>query len=657
MTRLGATSAIAALCCAGASACADDDGIATAQTEGSTSETGATDSETGTSGAVPPAFCEGATQLFYDPMVGALQAYPDDFYTVPADTATGVRLDLRLGENVNIPGLAAAFLSVYEQASTLDGFGTTAGAYFRFNGPLDRGSLPAIDGVAEPSDSLLMVDLDASPPQLVPLVWRLVPESPDNPAETLSIEPVEPLEPARRYGFALTTAAAGLDGGCVAPSATMRALLEGTTTDPALGRTQEAVADVTEALVEAGAIEFPQELTAAVAFTTQTTVDHSVAIATEIQSTQAPTFSPDGPCEDLGADVPYRSCVGVIDTLDFTNTAEAVPGDLSTSGSYDVPVVVYLPKGGSAPWPTILYGHGLGGDRLQASFLADFAAGENHAVIAIDAPKHGDHPDTGEDAVLDFFGLSGELIDPLDAFKLRDNFRQGTYDKLQLLEAVREGIDADGDGQVDLDIERFHYLGVSLGGIMGAEFVALAPDVDTATMIVPGARVTSIVQDGASFASLLQTFASAATDGEIARFFPFLQGVIDRGDAGVYARHVLPGRRLPGFDRQAPQVLMQMVLSDNTVPNTANGYYARALGAPLVGEQRLAIGVAHEPELPTAGNIDATHTAGVFQFDDLETGVMASHANIATSEVAQTQIRRFLLTHQTGTPSEILDPY
>ena len=658
MTQMGARAALVTfVALVGATACADDEAAEIADTDSGTSDTDDASSSGTTTGAMAPEFCAGATQLFYDPMAGALDAYPDDFYTVADGGATGVRLDLRLGENVNIPGLAAAFISVYDQASTLDGFGTTAGAYLRFNGPVDRDTLPAIDGEADPADSLLMVDLDASPPTLVPLVWRLVPESPDNPAATLSIEPVAPLNPATRYGFALKSSVLGEDGGCVSPSPTMQALLEGSATDPALASTQTAVGEVTAALVEIGAVDFPQELTAAVRFTTQTTVDQSMAIADEIRSTQPPSFVPDGPCEDPGMDAAYLRCSGVIDVLDFTNNAERVAADLSSSGSYDVPTVVYLPKTGSAPWSTILYGHGLGGDRAQAEILADFAASENLAVIAIDAPKHGDHPDAGEDAVLDFFGLSGQLIDPLDAFKLRDNFRQGTYDKLQVVEAIRAGVDADDDGSVDLDIDRFHYIGVSLGGIMGAEFVALAPDVDTATMIVPGARVTSIVQDGTSFASLLATFASAATDGEIARFFPFLQGVIDRGDSGVYVQHLLPGRRLPGFDQAAPQVLMQMVLSDSTVPNTANGYYARSLGAPVVGEQRLAIGVPNEPELPTAANIDAMHTAGVYQFEELGTGVMASHSNVATSQVAQDQIRRFILSQQGDGVSEIIDPF
>jgi hypothetical protein len=126
----------------------------------------------------------------------------------------------------------------------------------------------------------------------------------------------------------------------------------------------------------------------------------------------------------------------------------------------------------------------------------------------------------------------------------------------------------------------------------------------------------------------------------------------------VYTRHIA-AERLPGFDEATPQVLVQMVLEDDTVPNSANAFFARGVGAPLLGDELLPIGgVPLQPELPTVGNLDRAHTWGLFQFDIMDAeGTMASHGGIARSIVAQTQITRFVTSQLDAGVSEIIDPY
>lgn len=637
-----------------------DSGTSSATDQPSTSSSGDTeaDGSSSSSSGEPITFCEGPTSLLYSPSAQRLDAFPDDVFTEDADTPTGLRMNLVPGDNVILGGAIAAFGTVFEQANTLDGFGTTAGFYFTFNRPIDPSTLPPnAPDAATASDSLVMIDLDADPPALVPFEYSITAENPGEPLTTLVLEPMAPLQPAHRHGVALTQRVRAEDGDCIAPSESMLSLLQGEAVAP-LDRVQGGVDALVAALVDAGTIAVVEELSAAVVFTTQTTVDEVATIAEEIRTTGSPTYLPDEiACEEPEKDAPYRVCRGTIDVLDYTNEDEVVTADLSTTGSYDLPVVVFLPLTGTAPYPTILYGHGLGGTRDQAAFLGELFGPDGMAVIAVDAPKHGDHPDGGDDAVLDFFGLSLNIADPLDALQLRDNFRQGSFDRLQVVQAVLSGIDADDDGTVDLNAGAMHYLGVSLGGIMAPGVLAFAPEFRTATLLVPGARSTSIVRDGSSFSSLLGVFAQAATDGELVRFFPVVQSVIDRGDAGVYAQYVLPGRRLQGFDESAPSVLGQMVIDDTTVPNSTNRFFTRAMGLPHVGNALQPIGVVpHEPELPTAANFDAEHTAGMFQFDVIEGGGMATHSGIAVSEVGQLQIHRFVTSEAAGAP-EILDPY
>jgi hypothetical protein len=610
-------------------------------------------------GEPPVGFCEGATALVYEPLAKRLDAYPDDVFTVDDDGATGVRVDLRPGENIELAASAMPFAPLFEDASTLDGFGTTAGLYLQFTGPLDAATLPAaVNESPSAEDGVVLVDLDADPIAFVPFEWSLVAEDPGEAHTTLLIEPLVPLLPARHYGFALTTDVLAEDGSCVAPSPSMLALLQGTAAEPELARIQPRIAGLVDALIDADIVTDVIELSATVVFTTQTTIDDSVAIATEIRATDPPAFTSAGPCTPTEPPGAFVVCDGTLDVLDYTGADEAVADDASAQGGYTLPVRAWLPTTGTAPFPTFVYGHGLGGTRDQGSVLAEFAAPIGYAVVAVDAPKHGDHPDVGGIDVLDFFGLSLNLQDPLDALKLRDNFRQGTYDRLQLVRAIAAGLDLDDDGTLDLEGARMHYLGVSLGGIMGAELVAFAPEFLTAVFIVPGARVGNIVAEGAMFSLIVDTFAGMATEGEVARFFPLLQGVIDRGDAGAYVRHVA-AERLPGFDETTPQVLAQIVLDDDTVPNSTNGFFARGLGAPLVGEEIWPVGVIeHQPDLPTSGNKDDGHTWGLFQFDILdEAGTPATHSDVGRSEVAQTQIVEFLQSFVDDGASTIVDPY
>jgi cephalosporin-C deacetylase-like acetyl esterase len=347
--------------------------------------------------------------------------------------------------------------------------------------------------------------------------------------------------------------------------------------------------------------------------------------------------------------------------------------DPSVQTGAPIRMVTYLPDEASPPLRTIIYGHGLGGDRFQAEALADAVVGEELAVVAIDAVNHGDHPHQGDSGMLTtitpiagFFGLwanlgNGAIDWRVDGLQLRDNFRQSTYDKLQLIEVIRSGPDVDGDGVADLGMDGLSYLGVSLGGIMSAELAALAPEIEVVLPVVPGARLANIIKDSATFSMIVDVLRAGATDGEIATFFPILQTVIDRADPGAYLPHVIDNR-LPGFDQDTPQVLMSMVLNDAVVPPSSNLFFGRCLGAPHVGEQLLPVGtIAHEPGLPVSGNIDPEHTAGLFQYDQVETtdGVLepATHENVGRSTVFQLQAIHFLDSYLENGVAEIIDPY
>jgi len=332
--------------------------------------------------------------------------------------------------------------------------------------------------------------------------------------------------------------------------------------------------------------------------------------------------------------------------------------------TYDVPFTAWLPLERPGPFggdalPTVIFGHGLGGARSQAEALAEVAAPMGIATIAIDALSHGDHPTATQDAdllrIIDFFGIEpvAQTFLPL---LMRDHFRQSTYDKLQLVRMIEGGVDLDGDGVTDLDPDRLGYLGVSLGGIMGPELLALSPRLAVGVLIVPGGRVSSIVSDAAQFQVLVDALRPPeATDGDVARFFPVLQTILDRGDAAVWATGLL---HAPA----AQDILFGMVIDDDTVPNVSNRVLARAMGIPQVPPVLQSI----DP-LPTTGpapvsaNGELGQTVGLFQFDRIVDArgqiVPATHSNVGASTVGLECWSRFLEGWLTDGTPVIVDPY
>jgi hypothetical protein len=263
--------------------------------------------------------------------------------------------------------------------------------------------------------------------------------------------------------------------------------------------------------------------------------------------------------------------------------------------------------------------------------------------------------------VLDFFGIdaaAGTFVPLL----MRDQFRQSTFDKLQLLRVLAGGLDLDGDGEPDLDPDRLMYLGVSLGGIMGPALLSLAPEIGAAVLVVPGGRISSIVSDAPAFSILVEVMRPQdATDGDVDRFFPLLQVRLERGDPIVWAPALL-GPRPAGLPEARPHLLMGMVLDDDTVPNSTNRALARALGVPVVPPIRQEVGiVGTTAAAPVAGNWPDGRTAGLLQFDRIgrEDGTLApaTHNNVGASDVGAEAWLRFLEAYLAdGTPI-VVDPY
>ncbi len=639
---------ISALCLIALVACGDDDDT---ELDAGPNDTGVDASDAGMDVDDPDA--PSCTVGLWDPDGTELHQWPDpSLLAEDSATGTGFRLDF------NATGYDASSFRGYaplftEDLPDLDGFGSNAQAYFRFGRGFDVARVPTAEATESPDAGLGIVVLAETP-----YLQRVLTRTTDGDA-TLMLGPMEPLPEATWTAAFVTRALTEAAGGCLEPSPATQALL-----DAPDAQTQEAI----DALIDLGVIAEANDLVALAVTPVQTLTDDSRAVAEDI-TTRDYVRETDPVCteEEL-----FIRCETSFVAWDFRGTDGVLrrnPGDaLDPVRQYELPITAWLPKEGTAPFPTIVWGSGLGSGREQGQRLATFAAPEGFATVAIDPVAHGEHPDVPEDegtsviaTVVRFFTIGDQRERALEPLRMRDNFRQSSYDKLQLVRLLQAGLDANGDGEVDLDASRLSYLGVSLGGIMGVELLALSDAFGAGVLVVPGGRVSSIISESATFGPLIDLLRPpTVTDGDIDRFFPILQTILDRGDAGTYGPHVV-------FDRFAagePSILGGVVLDDATVPNAANYHLMRAMRLELMADElRPEPGIVRGPAIPVSANIfDGRSTAGFLQFDvvrDRPDGEVedASHDNVGDSEQGAFAWFDFLRTHYDDGLAVIRDPY
>ena len=297
-------------------------------------------------------------------------------------------------------------------------------------------------------------------------------------------------------------------------------------------------------------------------------------------------------------------------------------------GDQQVHVTVFLPEGAMPPagWPVILFGHGFGNDRhMIPPLVAGTFARRGFATVAINVVGHGGGPDgtlsikeAGKDTVTLPAGGRGRDIDgdgqigttegvgtarrgPLALVSSRDGLRQTVADLMQLIRAIRRGVDVDGDGRPDLDGDQIYYAGQSFGGIYGTLLMAVDPLPKAGVLTVPGAPITEIARQAPVFRPLLIEQLTVRKpplmngDKDLVESLPLwgeppvtapaagslaIQAYLDRAewlqqaaDPSAFAPYL---RTAPLTAAGPRAVLVQMALGDRTVPNPTTEQMIRA---------------------------------------------------------------------------------
>ncbi|TNF31179.1 MAG: hypothetical protein EP329_12755 [Deltaproteobacteria bacterium] len=632
----------ALLACDAASGAADDAGV------DATPDVAVADVDATDDAASPPPFCDGPTHQLYAPLVGAeLELFPDDFYTrVDADSPTGVRLDFSPEIAPWIDGVADLLHQTFRELDGLSGFGTNAGLVFRFDGPV--GALPETVDASLTGEAIVLLDLGTDPPTRVPFEART-----NDDGKDIILWPLRPLRRGTPHAALITTAQPAADGGCLAPSPTLRALLTGAVDAPRL----RALVPRYAALLAATGLA-PEDVSAATVFTTQDDVSVIRAVAADVR---ARSYGWSEPPTCVAGNV-MRRCDGAFEASDYRDGLAIL--DASPSATWRLEVTVWLPAG-PGPFPTIIAAHGIADSVEGASaHIARNLVPEGFAVVATDAMFHGRHPTTAtvppDLQTLTFLGVDIEEM-TIDALQLRGSFNQTLVDRLQMIALLRADPDIDGDGAADLDTDHLGYYGMSLGGMMGAPLLALAEHVDAGVLTVAGGRLMTFATDNDTVEPFKPLLADlVGSQAVLNRLLTAAQTVVDAADPATFGPHILADR-LDGAP-SVPNLLFQVAIADETVPPAAGKALARALAIPHVPPVLDPVAlIPTASAAPLAGNLaDGAATAGFFQYDRVSEGAAvtaATHNGTMFSPEARLQALHFLETWRDTGSGEILDPY
>jgi hypothetical protein len=599
----------------------------------------------------PPSYCESTLGQAYDPEdPGFLGALPDDWFTSDdPESPTGLRVTLHDHIDQWLEDFEPLVQDAYTTLDGLDGWGTSAPIMIRFEdriGPLPEGWDESLT-----SESVQLWMLGDAPERIPYAIEEI------DDGLTLMVQPLRTMHSRTRHGLVITRELRAQSGACLAPSETLRHLLEGNSVTAQVSRLQDGYARLLEV-----ADLTPGDVSAAVVFTTQTGIEGTVAARDDAFTRSiAWTTPPDCSGETIG-DTVIKHCERHYQAWDYR---PVFAGASDVPVATEIPVSIWFPSTGEGLRPTVLFGHGLGDDRLSGIQMADMVHDLGIIVIASDAIKHGDHPTADHTdqmtGVLAFLGidLPNARIDP-DG--LRENFRQTGLERLQLGELLHLSPDLDEDGVDDVDTSHLVYVGASLGAIMGSQVLALDSRYEAGVLLMPGGQLTGVLR----YASVMDNLAPVisqvmGTEDEFLRLLGVVQAAMDPGDPLSYARHVLEARI---DDADGPHLLATMVLNDDTVPNETTRPLAHTLGTPIVGPVVWTMDGLEVLDPGPGGAIAANgpqgRTTGLFQYDRMtKNGEIrpASHANMPLSPESRYQLRHFATTlFETGTP-EIIDPY
>jgi len=575
-------------------------------------ESGSSDSPAPITFTPPPPPPGTGFVALYAPPVDVVP-YPNDLYN-----PTGTRLAVPV--KITSP--------LVEALNTLDGFSTTAVISAPFNAPLDPASLIPWNplSMAPSAASIFVLNATAGTPLVPGVDYDVRVSTGAGSADSiLEIVPLRPLSPRTRYAFIVTSgvrSAAGTAAGADLVFGAVRdAHLAGLTSIPGQPALTPLFPALTPLIDTAVGLGLPGS-SVVVAWTMLTQSIRDVLDVVDAATAARPyaLASAGITTAQLGLGLPGIASIytGYLEVpyygdpanplTSFWLSAAQLPPNVQDPvpvvrvPNQRIPLLATLPNAQSgqtqpaAGWPVVIFQHGITLNRTVMFAMADSFAQAGFAVVAIDLPLHGitDPASPFYQAAnerhfnLDNVGATGvfapdgqidngwQILNVGNPLNARDHIRQAVADTIALKRTLPTLDFPDGDAQPDLDGDRIHFVGISLGSIISGVFLGVDSEIKSATLASPAGPWTSILTDPAAidFGGPIRNALSAqglpAGTVGFDNFVRDLQTVIDPIDPVNYAAAAAATHPIHVIE----------VLGDTAVPNGPNDYIASLWGLP-----------------------------------------------------------------------------
>lgn len=316
------------------------------------------------------------------------------------------------------------------------------------------------------------------------------------------------------------------------------------------------------------------------------------------------------------------------------------------NGSYDYPFLLMVPKSceGRA-CPIVQYGHGLFGDRYALDSAGYYEAADAFGAIVLS---------------MDWIGMSNNDVSSIalaaaagdiDQFAtIPDRSQQGMVNLAVALRTLAGSMASDPaltlDGVPVVDTATRVYLGGSQGGIYGATYMAITPDIERGVLVVPGVAYSLMLPRSVYWSDYGTPFVVDNYDDprDVQLVLAYVQMLWDRAEPSGYVTAITDDP-FPGTP--VHHVMLMEGIGDHQVPNLSTEVLARSIGASYLGPGNRSL----DGLPPVTGPVSDTNTLLDFDFGLPEvpaenvpmTDGNDPHSDVFFQPFALLAIREFLL--------------
>ena len=608
---------------------------------------------------------------------------PDDSLLVDdATTRTGKRVSIPSPDR---PANVQTIVNALGAAASADGWSPIAPFVVAFSDAPDRSTLPANpEDSVDPLATIGLFDVDPASPtrgERVPSVVEMHDEADGaggTTSHTLLVFPNRPLDATHEYAVVVTRRALVDSSRPLDPTAFESSALGVTEVDgsPEATAARALTGDVIDALAISSPPMHPQDIAAAVRFTTRSSDDFPRDALSIREQTMASTASYTVTSVDGGHGPSVAAVVhGTFRAYNWRDAQSFLTrdanGDPTPQGTVEVPFVLALPMQATrGQVPIILYQHGQPGSaevEVPAVAAEQGLAAAGFAVIGF--------TDVANREVIKTAGVGGYtqavFTSVVTQHRVPDYDVASFADQLALLHTLPALADLDVlpagavDGQPELDVTKpLGYLGISEGSIRGTELVAYAPEIHAAALVVgAGDGAATLLHQGAdSTYTLVTQFFPDVSRTELYAGMSLYQVAFDPQDQLNHARYWSREPQSLGSSARASLLTFEGI-GDTLVPNVATESAAWAFHIPQIEAVRRVVPGLEGVAGPVSANIDASTTGSFVQYvaagvegidaspDCAANDETEGHFCPQTAASAITQRLHFFQTALTGVPT------